>query len=74
MCGEATHPASRRSNLHLHFDDQWHTFFVDCICPPAIDGLTEVFVDDLIEKNLFGEGSDTDDLNRCGQQQVAAVC
>ena len=53
---------SRRSNLNLHFDDQWHTVFVDCIYPPAIDGLTEAFLDDLVEKNLFGEGSDTDYL------------
>ena len=65
LCGEATHPAHRelrRSFLNLHFDDQWHTVFVDCIHPPAIDGLTEAFLDDLIEKNLFSEGSDTDYL------------
>ena len=59
LCGEATHPSHReleKSNLNLHFDDQWHTAFVDCMCPPAIDGLTEAFLDDLIEKNLFGKG------------------
>ena len=50
-------PSLRRNNLSLHFDDQWHTVFVDCICPPAIDGLREVSLEDLIEKNLFGEGS-----------------
>ena len=50
---------SRRGNLNLHVDDQWPTVFEDCIYPPAIDGLTEAFLDDLSEKNLFGEGSDT---------------
>ena len=34
---------SRRSNLNFHFDDQWHTVFVDCMCPPAINDLDRGF-------------------------------